>query len=314
MHLKSKLVKFYNGKYLKQKSELLLVYLEAQIPFEIANKDLKLKCESLHDFLHRCSPDFFDNLKDDISLIDILYIQVYQEKLKKDFNKQFLSLTLYPLVLYFVYVAMNLFYKFVFSKEIETMLIQMGGNISQFNKLKTINTLHCIGLIVTLIFFLMMLFVYKHKDLMTIFIIKLNRILSQNVIRTLMSYKFIQYFNLFYRKGVDTKHTLTLLRAKSFDSSLRWLAYHMEHSFQKGEAWHCVYLDQSLQLFLMNASSKDLVMQGFDAYLNFSKEKLSLSFKRYNMLFKTFVFFLLAQTIFIYYQSLYLPLTILEAL
>lgn len=274
---------------------------------------LKLQCSSLRMYLEITAKVFLDYV-DSINLIDMLYIQVYQEKLKKKLHQQSMQQFLYPFVLMLFYIALVFFYRMIFSQELSALIASMQQDTIMIRRLNRIVNVH-----VGFIFFLFVLVVvfyiiYRQKDLYILLLVRLNSIKKHNILTKISSYQFVQYFNLFYRKGVDTKHILNLLRLRSFPVSCRWLAYHLEQSFQQGKSWQVAYLDPNLLLFMYESGSKAKIEENFARYLHFTESVLSLKLKRLSLLFKGFVFFLLIQIIFIYYQSLYLPLSILEGL
>lgn len=274
---------------------------------------LKLQCSSLRMYLEITAKVFLDYV-DSINLLDMLYIQVYQEKLKKKLHQQAMQQFLYPLVLLLFYIALVFFYRLIFSPELSALIASMQKDTVMIRKLNRLVNVH-LGLILFLLAIIIVFYIiYRQKDLFVLLLVRLNNIKKHNILTKVSSYQFIQYFYLFYRKGVDTKHILSLLRLRSFPVSCRWLAYHLEQSFQQGKGWQVAYLDPNLLLFMYEAGSKAKIEDNFARYLQFTESVLSLKLKRLSLLFKGFVFILLIQIIFIYYQSLYLPLSILEGL
>ena len=299
---------------MKQKSEHLLIYLEAKIPFHKANENLKLQCDSLKDYLSFTAPQYLQYLEKQLSLLDILSIQVYQAKFKKALHKKALEQILYPFVLFLIYCVMVCFYKFYFVNELSTLLIEAKGSLVRLKGLQRFMTIHLFLIIIIVMSLVLFFFIYKSKDLFIMLVLKLNHAFKQNFITLFSTYQFIQYYYIFYQKGVDTKHTLNILRLASFPITCRWLAYHLEDSFQSGYGWETSYLDPNLSLFMIDTISRNKVIHNFEQYLEFTQEILMLKLRRLSVYFKGFVFILLAQVIFVYYQSLYLPLTILEGI
>lgn len=251
---------------------------------------------------------------DSINLLDMLYIQVYQEKLKKKLHQQSMQQFLYPFVLLLFYIALVLFYRMIFSQELSALIASMQKDTYMIKKLNRLVNVHLGLILFLLVFVILFVIIYRQKDLYILLLVRLNSIKKHNILTKISSYQFVQYFYLFYRKGVDTKHTLSLLRLNSFPVSCRWLAYHLEQSFQQGKGWHVPYLDPNLLLFMYETGSKAKIEDNFSRYLQFTESVLALKLKRLSLFFKGIVFILLIQIIFIYYQSLYLPLSILEGL
>lgn len=312
--LVSRLKKRLRKKSLENKMQDCLLFLELKYPFDLVNQRLSLKCQSLSTYLQIVLKDIYPSLDSYLSDIRILKFASWKESLSKKIYKTYLLEGIYPSVLFLAYVFLLLIYSYVFLPSVTSMLSDLSTESSLLAHMSFQLSLHGGFMFLILILLLFVFYIYKSKDLRVILFLKLHQHNVYKPIKLLWTHHFVLYFRAFYEEGLDTKTILDLIRKIPSPLPASWLAYHLDANFMEGKRWELDYLDDFFSLRIQQTDDFHSTMKALDDFIFMSEQEINRYFHAFIRTLKGGISLCLIAMITLYYQTLYLPLTILQTL
>ena len=301
-------------RYLKSKVDDCFLFLDLAYPFNEVNKRLNLSCNSLSEFLEIVLGDGYFPLKEHLSDIKILKFIHWKDSLSDKVNKTYFFEGIYPTVLFIAYAFLLLIYTYVFLPSVSSMMSSLSENNPVILKLKVQLNFHWI--LITFLFAILILVIYlfKNKDLRVIMFLKFHLTKLYRPVKLIWTHHFVLYYKTFYQEALDTKSILDLIR--SIDSPLpaSWLSYHVDESFLNGKYWELDYLDDFFVLRIQVCSEFEEINKALDEFILMSELEINRYFNYFIKSMKGGISLCLIAMITLYYQTLYLPLTILQTL
>ena len=288
--------------------------MEVGLSYKECKDKLNLKTDSLDDFLFLILGDEFRIMNQYLSNLKILNFITWKKRLKNSLFKEYIYEGLYPSILFLSYLALVLIYKFSFSLSISNLINDLNPALNELNKINRIVNAHCFFLIFITLFALIATYTLSKNDLRVLLFIKMHNLNCFSQIKMTWTYLFVLYYRLLYTEGLDTQSIFTLLSKLNLPLPVSWLAYHLEDSFSKGNNWNIDYLDDVFLLKIQQCLNYEEVLKCLDSYVLFAEKQINNKFHKLIKIMKGGICLLIISIIKIYYQSLYLPLQIIQTL
>lgn len=301
-------------KSLESKMQDCFLFLDLKYPFYKVNHRLNLECDSLSEYLSIILKDVYPSLKKYLSDIKILKFANWKESLNKKISKSYLLEGIYPTVLFISYGFLLLVYAYVFLPSVRSMLIDLSSESVALKNMSFQLNIHWSLLCILLLFIVLIFYVFKNKDLRVILFLKLHNKRFYKPIKLIWTHNFVLYYRAFYEDGLDTKAILDLIRSIPSPLAASWLSYHLDANFSEGKLWELDYLDDFFTLRIEQANDFDSTMKALDDFLLMSEQEIDRYFNGLIRILKGGISLCLIAMITLYYQTLYLPLTILQTL
>lgn len=301
-------------KYLKSKVEDCFLFLDLSYPFKDVKQRLNLDCDSLSEYLEQILGHVYFSLKDHLSDMKILKFAHWKNSLNKKINKTYLYEGIYPTVLFLAYGFLLIIYTFVFLPSVSGMMNDLSADSVSLKHMAFQLRLHWLFLLFILIILFLIFYLLKNDDLRLILFIKLHQKRFYKPVKLLWTHHFVLYFRTFYEEGLDTKTILDLIREIPSPLAASWLSYHLDANFFDGNKWELDYLDDFFSLRIQQSHDYHAILQALDDFLFMSEQEIDRYFNTLIRSLKGGISLCLIAMITLYYQTLYLPLTILQTL
>lgn len=304
----------YRKRYLKSKVKDCFLFLDLAYPFPEVNKRLKLDCDSLRHYLETVLGQTYHALQEHLSDFKILKFIHWKDSLNEKITKSYLYEGIYPSVLILAYAFLLLVYSFVFLPSVDSMMQDLSVSNGLLKSLSAQLYLHWFLIVLFLLLIAMIFYFLRNNDLRVLLYLKLHQTRFYQPVKLWWTHQFALYYKTFYEEGLDTKTILNLIRELPSSLAASWLAYHVDLSFLEGKQWQLDYLDPFFVLRLEVCHDYQEILEALNQFLLMSEMELDRYFNLFIKTMKGGVSLCLIAMITLYYQTLYLPLSILQTL
>lgn len=313
-NLSLKLKMILKRRSLKNKIDDCFLFLDLSYPFAEVNKRLNLRCRNLQEYLQIVLREEYIPLRKHLSDIKILKFIHWRDALDKKVNKTYFVEGIYPTVLMIAYGFLVLIYTYVFLPSVASMMNDLSASNAILNQMKIQLKVHWFLIIFLFLVLFLSFYLLKSHDLRVILFLKLHKTRLYRPIKLIWTHHFVLYYKTFYQEALDTRNILSLIREIPSPLPASWLSYHVNASFLEGKHWELDYLDEFFVLRIQVCNDFESIRKALDEFILMSEQEIN---RYFNYLIKTMkggISLCLIAMITLYYQTLYLPLTILQTL
>lgn len=315
MHkLQLKMKRKLKKKYLKSKLEECYIFLNLNFKFDNVNERLKLNCDSLEHYLSSILSNEYYEIKKYLNDFKILKFLNWKDSLSKKIKKTYLYEGVYPTILVIAYIFLLFIFTYVFYPSIGNVITDLNGSEQTLKPILTQMKFHwfMIGFIILSI--ILFVYLFRNNDLRVLIYSKLHNLKIYENIKIIWTYNFVLYYKILYEEGLDTKTIFELIKDISCPLSAFWLSYHIDLSFQNGTNWKVKYLDEFFVIKMEQSIDRKTVLNTLNEYLVFAENQINRKFNVLIKIIKGGICLCLIMMITLYYQTLYLPLTIFQTM
>lgn len=301
-------------RYLKSKVDDCFLFLDLAYPFSEVNQRLNLSCSSLTEFLKIVLGEGYVPLRKHLSDIKILKFIHWKESLNEKVNKTYIYEGIYPTILLIAYGFLLIIYTYLFLPSVTSMMSSLSTSNPMIVQMEVQLKIHWFLIAILFAILVLVIYLYRNKDLRVIMFLKLHHTKLYKPIKLIWTHHFVLYYKTFYQETIDTKSILDLIR--NIDSPLpaSWLSYHVNQSFLEGRHWELDYLDDFFVFRIQVCREFEEINKALDDFIFMSEQEINRYFNYFIKSMKGGISLCLIAMITLYYQTLYLPLTILQTL
>ncbi|WP_159519364.1 hypothetical protein [Erysipelothrix urinaevulpis] len=274
---------------------------------------MKLNVENLTDYLLSINQQSEDLLKV-LDALTLLHFYQWKQSFHEKLQKEYLLKGLYPSLLLFAYLLLILVYKLSFFPKVLDILGQDINGSFMVTRLNCRANLHILNLVFITVILGCLIYISKAKDLRVMLYIRFHKTKLYQSVKSYWSFTFTLYYLSLYRSGLDSTTIYQVLSMMAIPLPAQWLNSQLEHSYLKGKPWDIEYLDDFLRYTIEQSNTKKELIQNLEKYLDTTIVVLNKKFSRCILFLKGVIIFWIIALISIYYQSIYLPLQILQTL
>lgn len=298
----------------KELIPLVLIALEANIPFDTFNEYHHLPFSSYQDFISLYVKEKKETISKHQELEIIYGLSVFKQKLQERIQKKFL----YTSFLFILSFFLTVFFVFKFTPNIQNM--NQSFNIKNNNIVltKAIYSFFIVLFILLFILFLLFMGTLKRVDTRTSFYVLVQNTRFKKYLNNLLSYRFIHIYQEIFDYNLSTQEVIMYLRNQDIMIDIQWLAYQIDERLEKGEdIMNAMDLDYFSPIFKIQFQ-QGYLKNDLDHHLTIAKKaiekELLLGIDKLSRFYTFGVYLYVLFLILNYYRYLLAPLKIMEGI